>query len=191
MPGEAVIDDGAADRDCCIHLCIFRPGRGWDEVAGPTFGSSNGRRAFPNQSMKQLLVFVLFSAMFCWLMFSPVYKHVLIIRQALLQQETDYLLEIGASGRYGYIDEAMLTASKERLTGYGFQPGKLEYEVISTNGASAVDPASPLLRGTGLRLTIRYPYDDLLSIDRLIGIEPAPADARISASGMKMSEYVP
>lgn len=141
--------------------------------------------------MRQLLVFVLFAAMFCWLMFSPVYKHVLIIRQALLQQEADYLLEIGASGRYGYIDSGMLMASRERLSGYGFQPEELEYEVTSTNGASAQDPTSPLERGAGLRLTIRYPYDNLLAIDRLIGIEPAPADARIAASGMKMSEYVP
>jgi len=141
--------------------------------------------------MKQLLVFVLFSAMFCWLMFSPVYKHVLIIRQALLQQEADYLLEIGASGRYGYIDSGMLMQSRERLADYGFQPGELEYTISSTTGEPADNPASPLVRGTGLRLTIRYPYDNLLDIDRLIGIGPAPVDAKIAASGMKMSEYVP
>lgn len=141
--------------------------------------------------MKQILVFVLFAAMFCWLMFSPVYKHVLIIRQALLQQEADYLLEIGASGRFGYIDNAMLLQSKERLAGYGFQPERLEYGVSSTTGEPADDSASPLRRGTGLRLTIRYPYDDLLDIDRLIGISAASAEARLTAGGMKMSEYVP
>lgn len=29
----------------------------------------------------------------------PVYKHVVIVRQAVLQKEVDYLLEIGANGR--------------------------------------------------------------------------------------------
>jgi hypothetical protein len=47
------------------------------------------------------------------------------------------------------------------------------------------------MRGTGIRLVIRYPYDRLLDIDRLMGIEPPPESARISAAGMKMSEYVP
>lgn len=141
--------------------------------------------------MKQLLVFVLFAALFCWLMFSPVYKHVLVIRQALLQQEADYLLEIGASGTYGYIDGGMIAESRDRLASHGFQPGGLEYEVSSTTGVPADDSFSPLPRGVGLKLTIRYPYDRLLDIDRLIGIDPPPESARLSAGGMKMSEYVP
>ncbi|MBW5449400.1 hypothetical protein GE107_25570 [Cohnella sp. CFH 77786] len=141
--------------------------------------------------MKQLLVFVLFAALFCWLMFSPVYKHVLIIRQALLQQEADYLLEVGASGRYGYIDGGMVAASRDRLSAHGFQPARLEYEVSSTTGAAADNPYAPLARGTGLKLTIRYPYDRLLDIDRLIGVTPPSEDDRIAAGGMKMSEYVP
>jgi hypothetical protein len=141
--------------------------------------------------MKQLLVFVLFAGLFCWLMFSPVYKHVLVIRQALLQQEADYLLEIGASGRFGYIDGGMLAESRDRLAAHGFQSGRLEYEVSSTTGASADNPFAPLARGTGLKLTIRYPYDNLLDIDRLIGVQPPSDAARISAGGMKMSEYVP
>lgn len=141
--------------------------------------------------MKQLLVFVLFSALFCWLMFSPIYKHVLVIRQALLQQEADYLLEIGASGRFGYIDGNMVAESRDRLAAHGFQPGLLEYEIYSTTGVPADDPSAPLERGTGLRLVIRYPYDNLLNIDRLIGISPPSADARITAGGLKMSEYVP
>jgi hypothetical protein len=141
--------------------------------------------------VKQLLVFVLFAAMFCWLMFSPIYKHVLVIRQALLQQETDYLLEIGASGRFGYIDGSMLAQSRERMASYGFQVDKLEYEVTSTSGASADDTSTPVPRGVGIRLVIRYPYEHLLDIDRLIGIQPPSAEARLSAAGMKMSEYVP
>lgn len=141
--------------------------------------------------MKQLLVFVLFAALFCWLMFSPIYKHVLLIRHALIQQEATYLLEIGASGRYGYIDEAMLAQSRERLSAYGFDPGRLAYEVSSTSGQAADDRYAPLPRGVGLQLTIRYPYDNLLDIDRLIGLAPAAGDAQLSAFGMKMSEYVP
>jgi len=141
--------------------------------------------------MKQLLVFVLFAALFCWLMFSPVYKHVLVVRQALLQQEVDYLLEVGASGTYGYIDAEMLEQSKIRLAGFGFRADQIEYSLSSTTGAPPDDPSAPLVRGTGIRLTIRYPYDNLLDIDRLIGIAPPSAAARLVASGMKMSEYVP
>ncbi|MBB6638470.1 hypothetical protein [Cohnella thailandensis] len=140
--------------------------------------------------MKQILVFLLFSGMFCWLMFSPVYKHVLVLRQALLQQEADYLLEVGASGRYGYIDEALIAESMARLEESGFEPDKLEYEVGSASGAEAGNASMPLARGEGIKLIIRYPYDGLLNIDRLIGIEPDD-DAFLSASGMKMSEYVP
>ncbi len=141
--------------------------------------------------MKQLLVFVLFAAMFCWLMFSPIYKHVLIVRQALLQQEVDYLLEVGASGRYGYIDGGMIAESRARLAGYGFDPAQLAYEVSATNGAEGGDASEPLPRGVGLRLQLTYPYERLLDIDRLIGIDPPSADARIAGRGMRMSEYVP
>lgn len=140
--------------------------------------------------MKQLLVFLLFAALFCWLMFSPIYKHVLLIRQAILQQEVDYLLEVGASGRYGYIDDAMIDESRNRLSQKGFQPSLLQFEVESTSGANPGTSAMPLPRGVGIRLLIRYPYENLLDIDRLIGIEP-PAGDTISAAGMKMSEYVP
>jgi len=141
--------------------------------------------------MKQLLVFVLFAATFCWLMFSPVYKHVLVIRQALLQQETDYLLEIGASGSYGYIDGTMVAASRSRLAEYGFAPSQLRYEITTTSGAEGDNAAAPLPRGTGIRLIVSYPYENLLQIDRLIGIEPPAEDVRIAGRGMRMSEYVP
>lgn len=141
--------------------------------------------------MKQLLVFVLFAAMFCWLMFSPIYKHVLVIRQALLQQEVNYLLEIGASGTYGYIDGNMVAESRLRLADYGFNPALLEYEVTSTSGAEGGNASAPLPRGVGLRLKLTYPYERLLDIDRLIGIAPPSEDARISGRGMRMSEYVP
>ncbi|MDG0791901.1 hypothetical protein OMP38_14370 [Cohnella ginsengisoli] len=141
--------------------------------------------------MRQLLVFVLFATLFCWLMFSPVYKHVVVLRQSLLQQEVDYLLEVGASGRYGYIDAAMIVESRTRLSGYGFRPEILEYEVTTASGMPGTDSAAPLQRGDGLRLVIRYPYDGLMDIDRLIGVDPPSSMARMAAAGMKMSEYVP
>lgn len=141
--------------------------------------------------MKQLLVFLLFSSLFCWLMFSPVYKHVLVLRQALLQQEADYLLEVGASGRFGYIDAGLIEESKSRLAESGFEPARLQYSVASTSGAEADNAEQPLVRGEGIKLTIRYPYDGLLNIDRLIGLEPSATEPYLSAGGMKMSEYVP
>jgi len=115
----------------------------------------------------------------------------LVIRQALLQQEVNYMLEIGASGLYGYIDEAMVEASRQRLEAYGFNPELLDYEVASTSGAGGDNAFMPLPRGVGLRLKVAYPYERLLDIDRLIGIAPPSEDARISGRGMRMSEYVP
>ncbi|PZD95685.1 hypothetical protein DNH61_14305 [Paenibacillus sambharensis] len=141
--------------------------------------------------MRSVLVFVLFAATFCWLMFSPIYKHVLIVRQAVLQKEVDYLLEIGANGDHGYISGAMMRESAGRLAAYGLQADKLEYEVRSTTGAAATDEASPLQRGVGIELTVRYPYERLFEIDRLIGLTPPGDDERMSAYGLKMSEYVP
>jgi len=141
--------------------------------------------------MRSVLVFVLFAAILCWLMFAPVYKHVFIVRQAVLQQEVDYLLEIGANGTHGYIDAAMIAASRNRLASYGLDPAKLVYEVSTTSGADATNPAAPVMRGTGIVLTIRYPYERLFEIDRLVGITPPDEHAQISATGMKMSEYVP
>ncbi|MEF2246854.1 MULTISPECIES: hypothetical protein [unclassified Paenibacillus] len=141
--------------------------------------------------MKQLLVFILFSAMLCWLMFSPIYKHIVIVRQAVLQQEVDYLLEVGASGAYGYISAAMKQQSQMRLAQFGLQPDLLQYEFSSTTGADPNNAARPVPRGAGISLTISYPYEQLFMIDRLIGIEPIAADERMKAFGMKMSEYVP
>ncbi len=125
------------------------------------------------------------------MMFSPVYKHVLIVRQAALQQEVDYLLEVGANGSHGYIDAAMIEQSKQRLASLGLRPDELRYEVSSTDGSTATNAAAPLTRGKGLALTISYPYDGLFTIDRLIGLTPPPSDARMRAFGLKMSEYVP
>lgn len=124
-------------------------------------------------------------------MFAPLYKHVMIVRQAVLQKEVDYLLEVGASGTYGYIDSNMINSSKQRLAERGFIPADLQYSVSSTTGEPGSDPARPLWRGTGLRLHISYPYHRLFVIDRLIGIDVPPETDRMGAVGMKMSEYVP
>jgi hypothetical protein len=141
--------------------------------------------------MKQLLVFILFAGLLCWFMFAPVYKHVMIMRQAALQQETDYLLEVGSSGRYGFIDEAMIAASRQRLAERGFSSAGLVYEVTTTSGMSGTTPSMPVLRGTGIRLQITYPYQRVFAIDRLIGIEVPEPTTRMGVSGMKMSEFVP
>lgn len=141
--------------------------------------------------MKSLLVFVLLAAMMCWFMFSPIYKHVIIVRQAVLQQEVDYLLEVGASGDYGYIDTVMLGQAKRRLAAYGLKPEAIVFEVTSSNGTDAMNPALPLVRGMPLSLEASYPVEGLFNIDRLIGVEPPPANARLKAVGTKMSEYVP
>jgi hypothetical protein len=141
--------------------------------------------------MRNILVFVLFAAMVCWMMFSPIYKHVLIARQAVLQQETDYLLEVGASGSYGYIDAAMMEQSRERLEAFGMQPELVDFEVTADNGLMATDAASPLPRGTGIMLSMSYPYEDLFQIDRLIGLTPPPPGSRMRTFGMKMSEFMP
>lgn len=141
--------------------------------------------------MKQILVFMLFSLLLVWFMFAPVYKHVLILRQAVLQKEADYLLEAGASGRYGFIDSAMVGGSRTRLAEFGFDPAQLDYTVTTTSGVSATDPMLPVVRGTGIRLTITYPYGNLFGIDRLLGISTPDSQERMGAGGMKMSEYVP
>ncbi|MBP1990913.1 hypothetical protein [Paenibacillus eucommiae] len=141
--------------------------------------------------MKQILVFVLFAGMLCWFMFAPVYKHVIIVRQAFLQKEVDYLLEVGASGMYGYIDQTMLIASRERLEERGFEPEDLLYDVTTTSGVDGMDASEPVPRGTGIGLKMTYPYHRMFVIDRLIGITGPPTSARMGASGMKMSEYVP
>lgn len=141
--------------------------------------------------MKQLLVFVLIVTMLCWFMFAPVYKHVVIVRQAVLQKEVDYLLEIGANGRHGYIDSLMIQESRARMEERGFMPGDLVYTVESTTGAGGTNESTPIWRGAGLRLKLTYPYHRLFVIDQLVGITvPAETD-RMGASGMKMSEYVP
>ncbi|WP_054026788.1 hypothetical protein [Bacillus sp. FJAT-28004] len=141
--------------------------------------------------MKQILIFVLFAGVLCWLMFSPIYKHVLIVRQAVLQQEVDYLLEIGASGTYGYISEEMQEQSRQRMSRFGMRAVAIDYELATTSGLAASNPSAPVLRGTGISLTMSYPYENLFEIDRLIGLTPPLPSERMRVFGMKMSEYVP
>ena len=141
--------------------------------------------------MKQILVFILFSALLCWFMFSPIYKHVLIVRQAVLQKEVDLMLEIGANGSHGYIDDIMIEDSIQRLVERGFVASDLTYAVTTSSGDEGTNAERPVLRGIGIQLTVTYPYQRLFDIDRLIGIDPPDAADRMAASGMKMSEYVP
>lgn len=140
--------------------------------------------------MKQLLAFILFATIICWMMFSPIYKHVLIMRQAILQQEVDYLLEVGASGQYGYIDADMMERSMQRLASFGLSTERLQYVAVSTDGTQATDMGQRVSRGSGIMLSLTYPYDRLTTIDALVGINPIPEAQRIRAFGVKMSEYV-
>ncbi len=141
--------------------------------------------------MRQILVFILFAALLCWIMFSPIYKHAIIMRQALLQKEVDYLLEVGCSDRYGYINADMVEASKERLGKRGFNPNDLVYEVTTTNGSSGMDAFAPVARGEGIQLVISYPYGEMFTIDTLLGLSQPSSEQHMAALGMKMSEYVP
>ncbi|SDO89117.1 hypothetical protein SAMN04487897_12612 [Paenibacillus sp. yr247] len=141
--------------------------------------------------MKQILVFILFATMLCWFMFAPVYKHVIIVRQAVLQKEVDYLLEIGANGRHGYINSVMIQDSRDRMEERGFVSGDLVYTVETTTGGGGMDASLPVWRGTGLSLKMTYPYHRLFVIDQLVGITVPAASDRMGAAGMKMSEYVP
>jgi hypothetical protein len=114
-----------------------------------------------------------------------------MIRNAVLQKEVDLMLEIGANGSHGFIDNTAIEASKLRLEERGFNRSLLQYEVLTTSGVDGTNASAPVLRGIGLRLQISYPYQRLFEIDRLIGITPPSASARMSAEGLKMSEYVP
>ena len=140
--------------------------------------------------MKQLLAFILLSGLVCWMMFAPIYKHVAIVRQALLQQEVDYLLEVGANAQHGFIDEDMIRQSIERLEKKGFHGGSLEYSVTTTGDRSGTHAFDPVLRGDSIMLEIRYPYRNLFAIDRLIGLSGPDPGAHMAASGIKMSEFV-
>lgn len=141
--------------------------------------------------MNQIIVFVLFSALLCWMMFAPVHKHVVMVRQAALQKEADLLLELGANGANGYIGAQLIEASKARLERRGFSSNELTYDIETTSGLPGDNPGLPVPRGTGLKLTISYPYKGLFDIDRLIGIQPPDGSAIMRAGGVKMSEYVP
>lgn len=139
--------------------------------------------------MKQILTFILFATMICWILFSPIYKHVVLTRQAVIQQEVDFLLEVGASGKYGYVTDALIVDSKKRLAHLGFNPDQLRYEISSSmNFTPTVEQRLP--RGEVLTVTISYPYEKLFAIDALIGIEPFGEHERMRSYGVKMSEYV-
>lgn len=139
--------------------------------------------------MKQLLAFILLTTILCWVMFAPVYKHTYIMRQALLQQEVDYLLEVSTSGQYGYLSSHLIEQSRARLTQFGLDPQLLVYEAQSTDGRAVASPTAPVLRGEGIALHISYPVQNLFAIDRLIGVA-APEQQHITAYGVQMSEYV-
>jgi hypothetical protein len=140
--------------------------------------------------MKAILSFVLLAGTIAWVMFGGIYNHVLMTRQTLLQQEVNYVLEIATQAKYGYISNSVMEQSKARLASKGFDPTKLEYQVSSTTGQSSVDEFHPIPRGEAIVLKIRYPYEGLLEINRLVGILPPSSNARIGSSAQRMSEYI-
>ena len=141
--------------------------------------------------MKSMLTFVLFAALLCWVSFNPLHKHVLVMRQAVIQQEVDYLLDIGANASHGYISLDMIEQSRARLAERGFDSEKLDYIVGSTTGGGGDSASRPVLRGDGLKLEILYPYGDLFALDRLMGMTPVDPHDKMSGRGIKMSEYLP
>lgn len=139
--------------------------------------------------MKQILAFILFASLFCWLLFSPIYKHVVLTRQAVIQQEVDFLLEVGASGQYGYVSEQLIAQSKKRLGELGFNIEKLQYDITSSLHFTPTEQFR-LPRGEILIVEVSYPYENMFLIDALIGIEPFGEHERMRSYGVKMSEYV-
>jgi hypothetical protein len=140
--------------------------------------------------VKAILSFVLLAGIFCWLIFSGIYYHVLIMRQTYLQQEANYLLQVVTQAKYGYVSSSELSQSKNRLAEKGFSISKLVYQIYSSTGQSALDSTDPVPRGQWISIKIQYPYDGLLAINKLIGMPvPAPS-AKISGFGQQMSEYV-
>lgn len=139
--------------------------------------------------MKQILAFILFASLMCWILFSPIYKHVLLTRQAVIQQEVDFLLEVGASGKYGYVTDTLIADSKKRLANLGFNPANLQYDISSSLNFTPTSEQR-LPRGEVMTVTISYPYENLFLIDALIGIEPFGEHERMRSFGVKMSEYI-
>ena len=141
--------------------------------------------------MKQILVFILFATMLCWFMFAPVYKHVIIVRQAVLQKEVDYLLEIGANGSHGYINSTDDSGFQGSDGGKRLHSGRSRLHGRYDYGGRGNGSGMPVWRGTGLSLKMTYPYHRLFVIDQLVGITVPAGSDRMGATGMKMSEYVP
>lgn len=99
------------------------------------------------------------------------------------------MLEVGASGNYGYIDQSLIADSKKRLAGLGFNPDKLEYDITSSlNFTPSLQQRLP--RGEILIVEISYPYENLFLIDTLIGVDPIGEHERMRSFGVKMSEFV-
>lgn len=141
--------------------------------------------------MKQILTFILFSAILCWALFSPIYRHVAVLQQSLLQNEVDFLLEVGANSSHGYISETMMAESRLRLAERGFVPEQIIYDVSTHSGVSGTNRFAPVLRGDSLILEISYPYGNLFTIDRIMGISTPAELGFFRAKGIRMSEFVP
>ena len=140
--------------------------------------------------MKAILSFVLLAGVFCWLIFSGMYNHTLLLRQGALEQEVELMLETATQAQNGYVSATMIERAMQHFEAKGMSRNKVQFTTSSTSAQSASNPLTPIPRGEGIRIQASYPYDGLLNINRLIGmVVPGDTD-RFSYSATRMSEYV-
>lgn len=140
--------------------------------------------------MKAILSFILLSGIFCWLIFSGMFHHALLLRQGALEQEVGLLLEKATQAQYGYVSSAMIEEAMQHLEAKGMSRQKVQFSITSTTASSATNPLTPIPRGEGIQIQASYPYDGLLTINRLIGMVVPDSSARFSYRASRMSEYV-
>lgn len=140
--------------------------------------------------MKVILSFVLLSGVFCWLIFSGMYNHALLLRQGALEQEVELMVETATQAQNGYVSSAMIARAMNHFEAKGMSPSKVQLTISSSTAQSATNPLTPIPRGEMIRIQASYPYDGLLNINRLIGMVVPSSTERFSYSATRMSEYV-
>jgi hypothetical protein len=140
--------------------------------------------------MKAILSFVLLSGVFCWLIFSGMYNHALLLRQGALEQEVQLLLETATQAQNGYVSASMLERAMQHFEAKGMSRSKVQLTITSSNGQSAINARTPIPRGEGIHIQASYPYDGLLNINRLIGMIVPGESERFTYTASRMSEYV-
>lgn len=140
--------------------------------------------------MKAILSFILLAGVFCWLIFSGMYHHVLLLRQGALEQEVELMLETATQAQNGYVSASAIEQAMQHFEAKGMSRQKVQLSISSTTGSSATNPLTPIPRGDGIRIQASYPYDGILNINRLVGMVVPGESDRFSYSATRMSEYV-